>query len=62
MECPHIPEIKYGEFSKRIHEEAIANRIPINGTIEATYRCNLNCVHCYCNLPISDSAAAWERL
>jgi len=26
-------------------------RIPIEGTIETTYRCNLNCVHCYVNQP-----------
>ena len=62
MECPHIPEIKYGEFSKHLHEEATANRIPLGGTIELTYRCNLNCVHCYCNLPVNDSAAARQEM
>ena len=62
MECPHIPEIKYGEFSKHIHEEAVANRIPLDGAIEVTYRCNLNCVHCYCNLPINDSTAARQEM
>ncbi len=47
MECPHIPTVPYHEFSKRIHDKVVADRIPINGSIELTLRCNLRCVHCY---------------
>lgn len=47
MECPHIPEISYGDFSKRIHEKIIAKRIPLGGGMELTFRCNLHCAHCY---------------
>lgn len=47
MECPHIPEIRYSEFSKHIHDKTVAKRIPLDGGIELTFRCNLKCVHCY---------------
>ena len=41
-------------------EEARAyeKRVPLEGTLETTYRCNLNCVHCYVNQP---AASAGER-
>jgi radical SAM protein with 4Fe4S-binding SPASM domain len=47
MDCPHIPEVNYGEFSKRIQERVRAKRIPLGGGIELTFRCNLRCAHCY---------------
>jgi radical SAM protein with 4Fe4S-binding SPASM domain len=47
MECPHIPELNYREFSKRLHEKVVGQRIPITGSLELTFRCNLRCVHCY---------------
>ncbi|MCK4784155.1 MAG: radical SAM protein [Desulfobacteraceae bacterium] len=62
MDCPHIPIIPYSEFSKSIHDRIAAERIPISGTIEITHRCNLNCVHCYSNLPASDKTAAQQEL
>ncbi|MCK4648719.1 radical SAM protein [bacterium] len=62
MECPHISEINYRKFSGDIHSKVVAERIPINGSIETTFRCNLNCVQCYCNLPISDKTAAQQEL
>jgi radical SAM protein with 4Fe4S-binding SPASM domain len=47
MECPHVPIIPYYEFSKHIHDKVVAKRIPIDGMIELTLRCNLKCAHCY---------------
>lgn len=47
----------YTEFSRRIHEEVNATRIPVNATIEVTNRCPLTCSHCYNNLPMSDAGA-----
>ena len=35
-------------------------RIPFGGTIETTFRCNLQCVHCYVNAPV-DSQQERER-
>jgi radical SAM protein with 4Fe4S-binding SPASM domain len=54
VECPHIPEIRYSEFSRRIHEAVASERIPISGSIEVTERCNLRCAHCYINQPAGD--------
>ena len=42
-----IEQVNYGDFSDILHMRAIAERVPISGVIELTYRCNLNCVHCY---------------
>lgn len=57
MRCIHSPELSYGEFSKLIHQKAISERVPINGSIEVTARCNLSCAHCYINMPAADRVA-----
>ena len=44
-----IPEITLGDLMTEMDAEA--RRIPVQGTIEPTFRCNLNCVHCYVNEP-----------
>lgn len=57
-----IPEINVTDLSKRISPQVLAAHIPINGGFDLTYRCNLNCVHCYCNLPAGDKAAATREM
>jgi radical SAM protein with 4Fe4S-binding SPASM domain len=52
----------YGEFSRVLHDEVNPLRIPVNGTIEITNRCPLECVHCYNNLPMSDGGARRREL
>jgi radical SAM protein with 4Fe4S-binding SPASM domain len=47
MDCPHIPSIEYGEFSRRLHSRSLDSRIPVDGSFEITSLCNLKCVHCY---------------
>lgn len=47
MGCPHIPTISYTEWCRRVYKKADNARIPLNGVIELTYRCNLSCAHCY---------------
>jgi radical SAM protein with 4Fe4S-binding SPASM domain len=70
MECPNIPEIRYGEFSRRLHDKVGSRRLPMEGSIELTHRCNLRCAHCYINEPLADEdtrqrelpAADWCRI
>jgi radical SAM protein with 4Fe4S-binding SPASM domain len=38
------------ELAARLHLER--ERLPYEGLIELTYRCNLQCAHCYVNLPM----------
>jgi len=52
----------YGEFSLGLHERLFAHRIPVNGTIEVTRRCPLECAHCYNNLPMADQEARRSEL
>lgn len=52
----------YADFSRVIHDEVNPLRIPVNGTIEITNRCPLECAHCYNNLPMSDGAARRSEL
>jgi radical SAM protein with 4Fe4S-binding SPASM domain len=47
MECPHIPRIGYGEFGKRLRQKIAGKRVPLGGSLELTFRCNLRCAHCY---------------
>ncbi len=39
-------KLQIGYFFNRL--ESKKRHFPLNGHIELTYRCNLNCVHCYC--------------
>jgi radical SAM protein with 4Fe4S-binding SPASM domain len=57
MECPQLPQITYSQFGERFYKQVFEKRIPVNGSVELTFRCNLRCVHCYCNLPPSDPDA-----
>ncbi|MCU1227759.1 MAG: putative Fe-S oxidoreductase, partial [Acidobacteria bacterium] len=52
----------YAEFSAFIHREVNATRVPVNGTIEITNRCPLDCAHCYNNLPMHDGEARAREL
>ena len=52
----------YQEWSLSLHEHVVARRVPISGSIEVTRRCNLACVHCYNNLPLSDEQARRTEL
>ena len=62
MEHPPLSAISYAQFSERLNKQVIAKRIPINGSFELTFRCNLRCVHCYCNLPLNDQDAIEKEL
>ena len=39
--------LTYSEFGARIGAAAGGARVPLAGSIELTFRCNLRCVHCY---------------
>ena len=37
----------YNAFGTRVMQACGGERVPLNGSIELTFRCNLRCVHCY---------------
>jgi radical SAM protein with 4Fe4S-binding SPASM domain len=47
VDCPHIPELGYSHFARRLQARVAGRRIPVVGSLELTFRCNLRCVHCY---------------
>jgi len=47
MKPVEVPTTSFGKFSDRIHGVVGPARTPINGSIELTYRCNIQCEHCY---------------
>ncbi len=47
MSCILTPELEYSIFCNTLAEKALEKRIPLFGSIELTYRCNVRCVHCY---------------
>jgi MoaA/NifB/PqqE/SkfB family radical SAM enzyme len=46
---PGLREISYQQLSRSFH--ASKTRIAEELTLELTYRCNLSCLHCYCDCP-----------
>ena len=52
----------YAEFSMALQRRLSAYRTPVNGTIEVTRRCPLECAHCYNNLPMGDIDARHREL
>lgn len=57
-----MAEIPYGDFSASFYKRAGSSRLPLNGTIEISHRCPLECAHCYNNLAMSDGAARDREL
>jgi radical SAM protein with 4Fe4S-binding SPASM domain len=57
-----IETANYSEFSLRLHTDVARMRIPVNGTIEISNRCPLECAHCYNNLPMDDREARKREL
>jgi radical SAM protein with 4Fe4S-binding SPASM domain len=49
MDCLHIPTLSYSAFAQRLYSKATDGRLPIAGSLELTFRCNLRCAHCYLN-------------
>ncbi|HSJ52455.1 MAG TPA: radical SAM protein [Anaerolineae bacterium] len=47
MDCPYIPEISANDIFLRMRDKILGERIPLTGSIELTWRCNLRCAHCY---------------
>jgi radical SAM protein with 4Fe4S-binding SPASM domain len=41
------------DWSLRLCQATVSERVPLSGTIEITCRCNLRCHHCYNNLPLT---------
>jgi radical SAM protein with 4Fe4S-binding SPASM domain len=44
MSCPTL---SYSDFSRRLGARVRGKRVPITGSFELTFRCNLRCKHCY---------------
>jgi radical SAM protein with 4Fe4S-binding SPASM domain len=43
----NIPELSYNELGSRLMRAGGPARVPLSGSIEITFKCNLRCVHCY---------------
>jgi radical SAM protein with 4Fe4S-binding SPASM domain len=55
-------EATYSAFSLGVHQRTSGKRVPMEVTIEVTRRCPLECLHCYNNLPMSDTGARAQEL
>ncbi len=47
MQCTHTTWLSNDEFLSQFNEKIIRDRVPVTGSIDITYLCNLNCLHCY---------------
>jgi radical SAM protein with 4Fe4S-binding SPASM domain len=57
-----IARIGFAELVDRIQGGDHRARIPLSGSWELTFRCNLRCGHCWVNLPAGDRAARAREL
>ena len=55
-----VPEIPLSQLLEEAG--AYATRVPLEGTLETTFRCNLACVHCYVNQPAGSRAERTKEL
>jgi radical SAM protein with 4Fe4S-binding SPASM domain len=60
--CKAIPDLSYSAFAQRIGERISADRTPLDGSLELTFRCNLRCAHCFVNAPCGDRRAREREL
>jgi radical SAM protein with 4Fe4S-binding SPASM domain len=58
--CSSLPQQKYGEFSQWLHRRVGNQHIPVLGSLELTFRCNLRCQHCYLPLERRTSPGVGE--
>lgn len=47
MSCPYIPDLPYSDFRTRLRQKLGEQRLPLSGSLELNFRCNLRCKHCY---------------
>lgn len=57
-----LSPLGYGRFSERLHRAVGDRRLPLDGSLELTERCNLRCLHCYINRPLAEREAAGLEL
>ncbi len=66
MECANTANEQKLAFYKRLRNAVSVGRIPINGTVEFTSRCNFRCVQCYNDISGSRngelSTSKWKEL
>jgi MoaA/NifB/PqqE/SkfB family radical SAM enzyme len=46
-----IAEVSMQDYARRLIDRPQAKRIALSGTLELTFRCNNQCLHCYVNQP-----------
>jgi len=47
MQCTQTTWLSNEAYLQQFNQRVIENRIPLFGSIDLTYQCNLRCVHCY---------------
>lgn len=60
--CQAVPHLSYSAFARRIGHRVSTDRIPLDGSLEVTFRCNLRCAHCYVNEPDGDRRLQRQEL
>jgi radical SAM protein with 4Fe4S-binding SPASM domain len=62
VDCPGCPEVTVGEVGDELLRQLQTRRYPLAGSFEVTERCNLACVHCFINQPVSSQEAVAREL
>jgi radical SAM protein with 4Fe4S-binding SPASM domain len=62
MSTVTVSSTGYHTLISRIVHGDRTTRIPLQGSFELTYRCNVACTHCWVNLPVGDRRARAQEL
>src|SRR5262249_61787849 len=62
MTVAAVPAIGFSMLVDRIKRGDGMAHVPLEGSWELTYRCNLACTHCWVNLPAGDQRARQREL
>lgn len=60
MKSGAIRDVPFDDLARRL--DVRQRRVPFEGTLETTYRCNLRCAHCYVNEAVGDAEEASREL
>ena len=52
-----VTQISFSQYGGHLRQKYGEKRRPVQGSLELTFRCNLDCIHCYCRLPSEDKQA-----
>lgn len=59
---PSIKELGSDKFWADLYKKSVQKEVPISGSFELTYQCNLRCQHCYVSIPKNSEELSYSEV